>query len=122
MKKLLLFSLLVFSAAAHAQDSPKFWTKQRIAATSLNFFARSYDAAQTCHGLMYSKGFHENVFPTQSCAGVAMFSAGFAGSALLSERLLYKRHPRLAHIPQWASFASASMGIIGTHLEVRFKW
>lgn len=126
MKKILLLSLLIFPAAVHAQDfkvnADTFWTKQRIAATAVNVTARTFDTVQTCKGFAAIRpgvAFHEDFLPTQSCGGVVVFSAGIAGGSLFAERLIYKRHPRLAHIPQWASFAGAAAGIAYTYTHVK---
>ena len=100
-----------------AVRSGKFFDRSRILSTSLNFSARTADVAYTCEKL--SPQWREQILPTQSCSGVALYSYGFAFGALGLERMLYKHHPRLARIPQWISTAGAASGIAYSVRSVR---
>lgn len=99
---------------ASLKPSTHFFDTPRIVSTSLNFSLRTVDTINTCHNFN-RPGFREEILPTQSCAGVAAFSYGFAFGSLGAERLLYKHHPRLARIPQWISIAGAVSGIAYTY-------
>lgn len=86
-------------AAAAGHPAPVFDRELKIA-TAAHFFVRAADDAHTCNNL--ANGGHEYSFPTQSCAGVvALNTAWFAGSGVLSWELARHGHRRIATAVQW---------------------
>jgi hypothetical protein len=101
-------ALLAFFAlalgTAQAQDAPsQFWTRQQIAAQSLNAAVRAADVAQTCYHL--GNGWREAWEPSQSCAGVSLWTlAGVPGSIGTAYLLHRHHHDRLA---RWTPYIFA---------------
>ena len=98
--------------------TPRFWSLERKLSTGANVALRTYDTIQTCRALQIP-GAREEWLPTQSCRGVALWSAGFAGGSFVAERLLWRRHPRLALLPQWLSASGAAAGILSSRQRPR---
>lgn len=116
MRNFAVVTMLLIAMGAHAQSedlksAPRFFDKPRIAATAVNFSLRAYDDVNTCRGFSKSDAFRENMLPAQSCQGVTVLMAGFMAGSVVLERMLYKRHPRLARIPQLVSVAGSVQGI-----------
>lgn len=118
MRNFAVVTMLLIALGVHAQSedlksAPRFFDKPRIAATAVNFSLRAYDDVNTCRGFA-QHDFHENLLPTQSCKGSTLIIGGVAAGSLVLERMLYKRHPRLARIPQWVSAAGSAEGLAGS--------
>lgn len=103
-------ALLLLGATCLGQSRPD---------TIANFTARAFDAAQTCYYLHTIPTQREYVLPTQSCAGVAGYDAGFAVGAYVIDRWMARHHhPRLAHL-QLVSAGGAGVGIAYSFTHTR---
>ena len=121
MKFLLLLAACILTTAALAADLPDapsatrpptpVYDRQLWVATAVHFGIRAVDDARTCSNL--ANGGHEDVYPTQSCAGIVAWNAGvFAALAVTSYELAKHGHRKLALAAQYIGATVDSAGVI----------
>lgn len=103
-------NFLKVSEGKVAYGARPFFDGPRITSTAVNFSLRTLDNVETCRALASGHS-REEVFNTQKCSVVSVYTAGFMFGSLALERMLYKHHPKLARIPQWVSAAGSGEGI-----------
>ena len=101
---------LVLALPCTAQE--RFWDKKQAIGFTASVAVRGADAGQTCYHL--GEGWHENWGPTQSCAGIVVWTmAGQAGQLIAQYvlfRLHHKRHTTLERLlPLSAGFSAAGV-------------
>lgn len=119
----MLLLLVTTAIAADLPDAPSsiarpappaFWTTRQKWSFGANIALRTVDAAYTCH-LMSAYGGHEAGFPTQSCAGVAAWSAGMTGAEIGTAYFFHQTHHY--QLERWTPIiygAAAAAGILST--------
>ena len=100
-----LLILATASLAADLPDAPSTtkpperkqpaYNRQLWIATGVHFAVRVADDVRTCQFL--AQGGHENLYPTQSCAGIVAWNTGvFAGLTFASYELAKHDHRKIA--------------------------